>query len=110
MVDYLFRRQTRFAIHGGALNGQQYRRQLVLDLLHAIRFDHLYETGALYGSSTMFFAQHFAGRIVTIDNHPYYHGFTKLRLRSEPRVEVAYADSVAHRQATVPELPVPSRI
>jgi hypothetical protein len=94
LADYLFRRQKFYKMLGGALNGQEYRRRLFLDILATIRFDHLYETGSFFGSSTAFFADHFDGRIVTIESNPYYYRFTKLRQRSEPRVNVLFGDSV----------------
>jgi hypothetical protein len=96
LVDYLFRARTFYEMQGGALNGQECRRQLILELMATIPFEHIYETGSFFGSSTAFFAEHFDGRVVTIECNRYYYRFTQLRLRSDANVDVVYADSVAH--------------
>jgi predicted O-methyltransferase YrrM len=93
--DYHFRKRVLFAINGGPLNGQRHRQQIVLDMLAAIDFEQIYETGCFFGSSTEFFADHFNGTIVTIECNRYYHRFTEMRLRSRSNVQVIYGDSVA---------------
>jgi predicted O-methyltransferase YrrM len=104
LLDYLFRRRKFYQMHGGALNGQEFRRQLMLDLLARIPFEHIYETGAFFGSSTAFFAAHCDGRVVTIESNPYYHHFTALRQRSQGQVDVVHGDSVTHLERLAADL------
>ena len=94
--DYYYRRENFVGAMGGAFNGQKARRRLVTQLLHSVDLGMICETGTYLGSSTAFFADHFHGKIVTIEVDPYYHRFATLRLRSAPHVYVVHSDSVGH--------------
>lgn len=78
---------------GGALNGQNGRRQIFLDILNAISFDAIYETGTFRGVTTAWFANNFEGPIYSCEAVRLYFLQAKQNLASFSNVRLTLEDS-----------------
>ena len=78
---------------GGPLNGQRVRQQIVLELLRAVPFEAIVETGTYRASSTEFFATHSRVPVHTVESSPRFFYYAKLRFRRRPRLQLALGDS-----------------
>ena len=78
---------------GGPLNGQHVRQQIVLELLRAVPFEAIVETGTYRGSSTEFFATHSQVPVRTVESSPRFFYYSNLRFRRRPRVQLTLGDS-----------------
>jgi hypothetical protein len=77
---------------GGPFNGQKARQQVVLDLLQTgVRA--VIETGTYRGTTTDFFALNAGVRVHTVESSPRYFHYSRLRFRSQPRVDVRFGNS-----------------
>jgi len=79
--------------YGGALNGQRVRQETVLELLRALPFRAVVETGTFRGSTTEFFATYASVPVYSVELSPRYFYYSKLRLRENKRVHLVLADS-----------------
>jgi hypothetical protein len=91
-LEYYFRPSTP-ELTGAPLNGQRLRQQVVLDLLHAVPFSAIVETGTYRGSTTAFLASHSGLPVHTVEALPRFFRYAKLRLRHHPTVRLACQDS-----------------
>jgi hypothetical protein len=91
-LEYYFRPSVREP-SGGPLNGQYVRQQIVLQLLRAVPFEAIVETGTYRGSSTEFFATQSRVPVHTVESFPRFFYYSKLRFRRRPHVRVACGDS-----------------
>lgn len=91
MVDYYVRPQLRRS-WGGPFNGQQYRTRIYRDLIRTIGFSTIVETGTFRGTTTTLLAQ--AGiPVYTVEAHPRYFTYARLRLRHYRHVNLSRGDS-----------------
>jgi hypothetical protein len=90
--DYYFN-PTLHASWGGPFNGQDGRQQIFRELIAAIPFRAMVETGTFRGTTTEYMAQQSGIPIFSIETQPRFYQFAKLRLRSFPHVRVVYGDS-----------------
>lgn len=82
-------------IWGGAFNGQMRRRAIIGELLAALDFAAILETGTFRGSSTEYMAERFALPIYTCETNQRCYQYSRLRLADKPNVRIALADSRA---------------
>ena len=88
-VDLL--RSTSLA--GAPLNGQRERRRVVRELLAAVDFDDVVETGTFRGASTEFFS-HVSGLPVhSVELLPRFHRFARARCAEDPAIHLTLGDS-----------------
>ena len=78
---------------GGPLNGQAGRRALFKQLLTAIGFDAIVETGTFRGITTQWFAENFAGPIASCDHERLYFLQAQQRLKAFANVQLHLQDS-----------------
>jgi hypothetical protein len=82
LLDYYFKPKLKKGIRGigGPFNGQVYRKRIFNELLGAISFDAIVETGSYLGTTTEFFAA--TGLpVYTVEISPRYHSYATRRLR-----------------------------
>jgi len=79
------------ATFGGALNGQERRREIVRALLTKWKPDVIIETGTFRGDSTEFLAAF--GTVHTVEANDVFFGFCQMRFLFNRRVHVHKADS-----------------
>lgn len=89
----LHRPSVRSSWGWGPLNGQVGRQQILRDLARAVAFDEVVETGTYRGNSTEFFAHVLGVPIHTVEAHPRYHHYAKMRLAPYPEITVELGDS-----------------
>lgn len=78
---------------GAPLNGQVVRQQIVRDLVDAVDFDEVVETGTFRGATTQFFS-HLTGRPVhSVELMPRFHRFAEVRCAGDPGVHLRLGDS-----------------
>lgn len=82
-------------IWGGAFNGQTRRRMIMDELVAALGFAAILETGTFRGSTTEYMAERFALPIYTCETSRRYYHYSRLRLADKPNVRVALSDSRA---------------
>jgi len=92
-VDLL--RPSLVDVWGGALNGQQRRRELVAQIAASGRFDRVIETGTFRGASTEYLADAFAVPVETVENDRRLYAYSERRLRAAHRISVRFGDSRA---------------
>ena len=78
---------------GGPLNGQTVRQRMFEELLDAIGFEAVIETGTFRGTTTEWIAQRFPKPILTCEINKRYFLQAKQRLGKLPQVRVELADS-----------------
>src|SRR3954447_23368359 len=86
-------RPSLYGAWGGPLNGQERRREMVRDIARTVPIDRVIETGTYRGTSTEFFAAVFGVPVDTVETHPRYYEYSRIRLSSLPQVRVNHADS-----------------
>ncbi|MCP3958744.1 MAG: class I SAM-dependent methyltransferase [bacterium] len=93
--------------YGGPFNGQAHRRALFLQLLEAFPFQVLVETGTFRGATTRFLADASGRPVFTVDAHPRYYHYARLRFRRRPDITVEAGDSrrFLERLARAPAVP-----
>jgi hypothetical protein len=92
-VDALIERpKFDLAIHR-AFNGQNLRQKLFLDLVAAIRFDAVVETGTYIGETTGYMAKVSGLPIYSCESEPRFHAVSKMRLADVPGVYLRLGDS-----------------
>src|SRR5947209_5803157 len=69
---------------GGPLNGQCGRQQLVIDLMQAIRFTHIIETGTYRGTTTEYLARVSGLPTYSVELTKYNYHYARYRLRTFP--------------------------
>lgn len=89
---------------GGALNGQEGRRALFLDLMQRVPFDAIFETGTYRGVSTAWFADNFSGPIYSCEKEQLYYLQAKENLKSIPNVHLSLSDSRDFLSANMREM------
>ena len=77
----------------GPFNGQKFRQQIFLDLVKAVPFKAIVETGTFRGVTTSFMAERIEAPIFTVESEPRFYHFAKLNLKGHPNVHVSLADS-----------------
>jgi hypothetical protein len=82
-----------------AFNGQSGRQKLFLDLMRAIRFDEIVETGTFRGDTAAFMALRSGLPVFTSESSPRHYGYSRTRFVLDPKVRVAFSDSRAFLRA-----------
>src|SRR3954469_18154950 len=77
----------------GPLNGQRGRHQIIMDLLGALPFAAIVETGTYLGNTTDYFAQIPNLPILSVEAVPRWFHYARLRLRRFRNVTVSLGDS-----------------
>ena len=77
---------------GGPFNGQVRRRELINNLIAALRPGIIFETGSCRGTSTAFLSG-FGIRLKTVDFNPRFCGYCRARFMGSKHVRVFHADS-----------------
>lgn len=78
---------------GGPFNGQKFRQKIFLDLLQAISFNAIIETGTFRGVTTEFLAENSNALIYTVEAEPRFFHYATLKLRRFKKVRVTLGDS-----------------
>lgn len=91
-VDYFIQPHLRDS-WGGPFNGQSIRQQVCRELFQIFRPDLVIETGTFRGTTTEFFANLFPGRIYTVENDAYQHGYCTARFLFRRKIRVFKKDS-----------------
>jgi predicted O-methyltransferase YrrM len=82
-----------------AFNGQRGRQRLFLDLMRAIRFDEIVETGTFRGDTTAFMARRSGLTVFTSESSPRHYGYARARFALDRNIHVACSDSRAFLRA-----------
>lgn len=82
-----------------AFNGQPGRQKLFLDLMRAIRFDEIVETGTFRGDTAAFMALRSGLPVFTSESSPRHYGYARTRFPLSRQVSVAFSDSRAFLRA-----------
>lgn len=77
----------------GPLNGQNGRKQFVLDLVSTVEIEQFIETGTFRGATAELFANLMAGPVFTVEAKPRYHHFAQKHLEQYPWVTAELGDS-----------------
>jgi hypothetical protein len=78
-----------------AFNGQPGRQKLFRDIVQAIRFDEIVETGTFRGDTTAFMARRSGLPVFTSESAPRHFGYSQARFALNRSVHVAFLDSRA---------------
>jgi hypothetical protein len=78
--------------YGGPFTGQLRRQEIFREIMRAIPFKAIVETGTYRGETTAFFAQ-FGVPVFTVESQLYDHYVSSLRLRSQKNVHPSFGDS-----------------
>lgn len=79
---------------GGAFNGQERRHEIFRELLAALPFEAIVETGTNRGTTAFFFAEKSSLPIYTVEANPRYYAFAALHLSlKRDRVHLRCSDS-----------------
>jgi len=78
---------------GGPFNGQTVRRRIFLELLRAIPFRAIVETGTFRGSTTSLLAEQSGLPVYSVEATPRFFYYARLRLRRHRRVHITLGDS-----------------
>ena len=106
----LFMRPSFRSPTGGPLNGQTERQRIVKQIFEKVPVDAIVETGTYRGSSAKYFTQHFRVPLYTVEMHPRYFAYSRLRLRVNRLVHVRQGDSREFLRALAREAGVPKRL
>jgi len=82
-----------------AFNRQPGRQKLFLDLVRAIRFDEIVETGTFRGDTTAFMASRSGLSVFSSEASPRHFGYSQARFAFDRRVHVVHSDSRAFLRA-----------
>lgn len=80
---------------GGPCNGQEARQTLVREIIKAIDPVRIIETGTYRGTTTAYFRDLSSVPIVTVENSPWFWGYSAYRFLTDSRVSVRRGDSRA---------------
>ncbi len=105
----LFLRPSFRSPTGGPLNGQAERQRIVKQLFDTIPLQTIVETGTFRGSSAKYFTKHFRRPLFTVEMHPRYFAYSRLRMRVHRSVHVRQGDSREFLRALAREGDVPKR-
>jgi predicted O-methyltransferase YrrM len=83
------------SLAGPPLNGQRERQRLVRDLLAAVRFDQVVETGTFRGATTLFLSQVSGLPTFSVELLPRFFRFAGWRCGQDPSVHLTLGDSRA---------------
>jgi len=90
-LEYYFRSQLKSS-YGGPFNGQAHRQKIFNDILRALPFEAIIETGTCRGTTTEFMSR--SGLpIYSVDNDPRLFEFASLRFRKNKNIRLFYGDS-----------------
>jgi hypothetical protein len=78
---------------GGPFNGQEFRRQIFLELIGNISFSAIVETGTYLGTTTDYLHASSRLPVFTAERNDRYFGFAKTRFRSNRNITMAHEDS-----------------
>lgn len=81
------------AFYGGPMNGQARRQQLVRDLVRAIPFDEIVETGTYRGVTTTFLHNVSGLPVHTAEVDPRFYRYSRVRCADNPAITVYFCDS-----------------
>lgn len=88
--------------YGGAMNGQERRREIVTELLTRLKPDAIIETGSFRGDTTAFLAAF--GTVHTVEANSRFFGFSQMRFLFNRRVHVHQGDSRGFLRMLTPKL------
>jgi hypothetical protein len=91
-LDY-YRFPEHAASWGGPFNGQHFRQTIFKELLGAVRFDLIVETGTFRGTTTEYLASVSNLPVLTVEADKRQHGFARARLRRFANITTANEDS-----------------
>lgn len=92
-VDYLIKSPTYISADNIGFNGQQYRKQIFLDLLSEFKFDLIIETGTWVGNTTGYMAEKSNLPIYTVELNERFHSIAKNRLSGFKNITFKRSDS-----------------
>lgn len=78
---------------GASLNGQRQRRRIVRDLLDAVEFDEVVETGTFRGASTEFFSHASGLPVHSVELLPRFFRYARARCAQDPDIHLTQGDS-----------------
>ena len=107
-LDFFARPSFRSSF-GGPLNGQEGRRRMVEQIFDTIPLGTIVETGTFRGSSAEYFADRIGASVFTVESHPRYFAYSRLRFRRNHRVHVHHGDSTVFLRSLSDEDSFPSR-
>jgi hypothetical protein len=82
-LDYFLRPELRSS-WGGPFNGQVFRQRIFSEIISALPFDAIVETGTYHGTTTVYLAA--TGLpVLTVETNPRFHAYSALRFRRENR-------------------------
>lgn len=81
------------SLAGAPLNGQRQRRRIVRDLLAAVTFDEVVETGTFRGASTEFFSHASGLPVHSVELLPRFFRFARARCAQDPDIHLVLGDS-----------------
>jgi hypothetical protein len=93
LLDYWSKDYRKFYPWGFAMNGQTSRLEATRQIIHGLGIEQIVETGTFRGTTTDWFAQ-FAVPVETVESHPRYYAFSKMRLRQRANVKIFFDSSV----------------
>jgi hypothetical protein len=92
IFEYYFRPGVRDPF-GGPFNAQRGRQNIFLELVQVANPNAIVETGTFRGTTTEFMAAKSRLPVYTVEVHPQFYHFAKLRLRAQRLVRVSRGDS-----------------
>jgi hypothetical protein len=107
-VDFFARPSLRSSLDG-PMNGQEARRRIVAQIFEKVPIEAIVETGTFRGSSAEYFADRFGVPVRTVESHPRYFTYSRLRFKNNRSVHVSYGDSRAFLRSLAGEVSFPSR-
>jgi hypothetical protein len=93
LFDYCSKHHRKFYPWGFAMNGQTSRLEATRQIIHDLGVQEIVETGTFRGTTTDWFAQ-FGIPVETVESHPRYYAFSKMRLREMRNVKIYLGSSV----------------
>jgi hypothetical protein len=106
LAEYYVRPRVR-DLWGGPFNGQSCRQQIVRDLLDALPFAAIVETGTFRGSTTEFFLRESALPVYSVELSPRFHYYARRRLRSYSKAHLFLGDSRTYLNALADQRTLP---
>ena len=94
MIQY-YRSPKKRDSWGGPFNNQEFRRKIFKQLIDNIPFSAIVETGTYRGTTTDYLRQTSHLPIYTVESHPRFYGFSRMRFFLQSRVKVELNDSRA---------------
>jgi hypothetical protein len=92
-LEYLLKPELRTS-WGGPFNGQEFRQQMFREIISALPFDVIVETGTYHGTTSVYLAR--TGLpVYTVESNPRFHAFSSLRFRREnPQIHLYEGDTL----------------